>query len=220
MRGSMEPKIEELKDGRLLMIMRTQLGSVFKSYSEDGGATWSDAQTTGLRSPESCPLLMRVPQTGDLLLIWNDSPYNPKFDHYGLRNPLSTTISKDDGLTWLQSKPLETNFDQRGALVPNRFLTTIEQGEVRTQLDFEPNESAVIVPIPVQVDSGGPVNARVMSYDESRMEIELNGAGTASLGMFVGTSYPGPAGRSVYGWRDESVGRGCRGQGSSSNPRN
>ena len=82
------------------------------------------------------------------------------------------------------------SFDPRGALVPNRFLTTIEQGEVRTQLDFEPNESAVIVPIPVQVDSGGPVNARVMSYDGSRLEIELNGTGPASLGMFVGTSYP------------------------------
>ena len=48
----------------------------------------------------------------------------------------------------------------------------------------------LIVPIPVQVDSGGPVNARVMSYDGSRMEIELNGAGTASLGIFVGTRYP------------------------------
>ncbi len=39
MRGSMEPKIEELKDGRLLMVMRTQLGSVFQSFSEDGGAS-------------------------------------------------------------------------------------------------------------------------------------------------------------------------------------
>lgn len=132
MRGSMEPKIEELKDGRLMMIMRTQLGSVFKSYSEDGGASWSDAQTTGLRSPESCPLLMRVPQTGDLLLIWNDSPYNPKFDHYGIRNPLSTTISKDDGLTWLPSKPLETDpeweFTNPAAMITkdNRLLVAYE----------------------------------------------------------------------------------------------
>ena len=55
LRGAMEPKIEELKDGRLLMVMRTQLGAVFKSYSEDGGCTWSKAQTTGLRAPESCP---------------------------------------------------------------------------------------------------------------------------------------------------------------------
>lgn len=109
MRGSMEPKVEELKDGRILMVMRTQLGSVFKSYSADGGRTWSKAQTTGLQSPESCPSLLRLPQTGDLLLVWNNSPYNPRFDHYGLRNPLSTAISKDEGLTWGSFKNIETD---------------------------------------------------------------------------------------------------------------
>ncbi len=109
MRGSMEPKIAELKDGRLMMVMRTQLGSVFQSFSEDGGQSWSNAQTTGLRSPESCPLLMRIPQTGDLLLIWNDSPYDPKFDHYGVRSPLSAAISRDEGRTWRKSKAIETD---------------------------------------------------------------------------------------------------------------
>jgi len=109
MRGSMEPKIAELKDGRLMMVMRTQLGSVFRSFSEDGGQTWSNAQTTGLQSPESCPGLIRIPQTGDLLLIWNDSPYDPRFDHYGLRSPLSLAVSKDEGRTWLKSKSVETD---------------------------------------------------------------------------------------------------------------
>jgi len=109
MRGSMEPKIAELEDGRLLMVMRTQLGSVFKSYSSDGGETWSKAQTTGLRSPESCPALKRIPWTGDLLLVWNDSPYDPRFDHYGIRSPLSIAISRDEGETWHKSKDIETD---------------------------------------------------------------------------------------------------------------
>jgi sialidase-1 len=109
MRGTMEPKVEELKDGRLLMVMRNQLGSVFKSYSSDGGATWSNPQTTGLPAPESCPGLLRIPQTGDLLLIYNDSPYDPKFDHYGLRNPLSAVISRDEGQTWGKSKAIESD---------------------------------------------------------------------------------------------------------------
>lgn len=47
-------------------------------------ACWSDAQTTGLQSPESFPGLIRTAQTGDLMLTWNDSPYDPKFDHYGI----------------------------------------------------------------------------------------------------------------------------------------
>jgi sialidase-1 len=109
MRGAMEPKIEELKDGRLLMVMRTELGSVFKSHSEDGGRTWSKAQTTGLRAPESCPGLRRIPQTGDLVLIWNHSLYDSKFDHSGLRTPLSVAISKDEGETWQKIKNIETD---------------------------------------------------------------------------------------------------------------
>ena len=47
--------IVELRDGRLLMHMRTQLGAVFQSDSTDGGATWSKPQTTGLRAPQSMP---------------------------------------------------------------------------------------------------------------------------------------------------------------------
>ena len=108
-RGCMEPKIEELKDGRLLMIMRTQLGAVFQSWSEDGGCTWSKPQTTALRAPESCPGLRRIPQTGDLLAVWNNSLFDPTFDHDGLRNPLTVALSKDEGETWEGIKDIETD---------------------------------------------------------------------------------------------------------------
>ena len=109
LRGCMEGKIEELKDGRLLMIMRTQLGAVFKSCSEDGGDTWSKPQTTGLRAPESCPGLRRIPQTGDLLIVWNHALFDPMFDHSGLRNPLTVAVSKDEGETWEKIKDIETD---------------------------------------------------------------------------------------------------------------
>jgi len=100
MRGTGEPKIEELHDGRLIMMLRTQLGSVFKSYSHDSGQTWTNPQTTGLTAPESCTGLIRIPQSGDLLLVWNHAQYKPRFDHYGLRNPLTVAVSKDDADTW------------------------------------------------------------------------------------------------------------------------
>jgi len=109
MRGAMEPRIEPLSDGRLIMVVRTQLGSVFKSYSHDDGQTWLKAQTTGLQSPESCPSLLRLPKTGHLLLIWNHSGYDPKFDHYGKRTPLSVAVSEDDGETWGRIKNIETD---------------------------------------------------------------------------------------------------------------
>jgi len=109
LRGAMEPHIVELKDGRLLMYMRTQLGAVFQSESADGGETWSKPQTTGLRAPESMPCLVKIPQTDDLLVIWNNSLYDPEFDHFGKRTPLTTAISRDEGRTWENFKNLETD---------------------------------------------------------------------------------------------------------------
>lgn len=110
MRGCSEGHIEELRNGQILMVLRTQLGSVFKSYSDDGGKTWSKAQTTGMKAPESCPDLNRIPQTGDLMLTWNNSLYDPRFiSHYGKRTPLTVAISKDEGETWTNIKDIEDN---------------------------------------------------------------------------------------------------------------
>lgn len=125
LRGAMEAHVEELRDHRLLMVMRTQLGAVFASHSADGGETWSKAQTTGLRAPESCPELVRLPATGDLLIVWNNSPYDPAFgSHYGKRSPLTVAISRDDGQTWSAPVDLETDperaFSNPVALVTRR----------------------------------------------------------------------------------------------------
>jgi sialidase-1 len=108
LRGAMEAHVEELKDGRILMVMRTQLGSVFQAHSADGGETWSLPQTTGLRAPESCPDLARLPRTGDLMIVWNNAPYDPGFaSHYGKRSPLTVAISSDESLTWTHVKNVE-----------------------------------------------------------------------------------------------------------------
>lgn len=110
LRGAMEPHLEELVDGRLLMVMRTQLGSVFKSYSRNQGVTWSLAQTTGLMSPESCPELVRIPQTGELMIAWNNSPYDPRYaSHYGKRTPLTIARSQDEGETWIDFEDIESD---------------------------------------------------------------------------------------------------------------
>jgi sialidase-1 len=110
LRGAMEAHIEELKDGRLMMVMRTQLGAVFHSHSRDGGESWSKPQVTPFRAPESCPELARVPTTGDLALVWNNSEYDPKFgSHYGKRSPLTIAVSRDDGTTWSRHRDIETD---------------------------------------------------------------------------------------------------------------
>ena len=96
MRGLMEPCIAERSDGTLNMVMRTQLGSVFFSQSSDGGRSWSKAQTTGLKAPESCPCIVSIPNSDAQLVIWNNSEYDMSWrSHYGKRTPLTMAISRD-----------------------------------------------------------------------------------------------------------------------------
>ena len=109
-RGAMEPEVVELNDGRLLMIIRNQLGFIGRSYSTDSGDTWSAMESLGIRSPEAPATIRRIPATGDLLLIWNDA-YAASADHGGRRTPLSAALSHDDGQAWHTVGVLEDNPD-------------------------------------------------------------------------------------------------------------
>ena len=110
-RGAMEPEVFELKDGRVLMIFRTQFGHIGSSVSGDGGNTWSTPASWGVRAPEAPATLRRVPSTGDLMLIWNDN-YDPKAkSHGGTRSPLTVAISDNEGHSWKIKRNLETETD-------------------------------------------------------------------------------------------------------------
>ena len=110
MRGAMEPFIAELNDGRLMMVMRNQLGSVFKSYSVDGGESWSLPQTTGLKAPESCPYVTNIPGSDKIMVVWNNAEYNMHWrSHYGKRTPLTAAISADGGVTFTDFWDIETD---------------------------------------------------------------------------------------------------------------
>ena len=107
-RGAMEPEVVELNDGRVLMIMRNQLGTISKSYSKDGGETWGEPGDLGVTAPEAPATLRRIPSTGDLLLIWNNN-HEPGAGHGGKRTPLTAAISSDEGKTWKNVRNLETD---------------------------------------------------------------------------------------------------------------
>ncbi|MBQ1965201.1 MAG: exo-alpha-sialidase [Clostridia bacterium] len=116
MRGLMEPCIAERPDGTLNMVMRTQLGSVFYSESKDGGKTWSKAQTTGLKAPESCPCVVSIPNSDAQLVVWNNSEYDMSWrSHYGKRTPLTLAISHDGLRSFQDFYDIETD--------PNRAFT-------------------------------------------------------------------------------------------------
>jgi len=98
-RGAMEPEVIELNDGRIMMIIRTQLGFIGRSYSNDLGDTWEPMTSLGVQAPEAPSTLRRIPATGDLLLIWNNT-FQEGSGHGGRRTPLTAAISRDEGTTW------------------------------------------------------------------------------------------------------------------------
>jgi len=122
--GLQEPGVIELKDGRLLMWTRTNLGSQFYSYSEDGGETWSNVQPSSLISPLSPASIKRIPETGDLLVVYNDrSGRFPLSDNpYSNRTPLVAAISKDEGTTWEKHFLIEDDPEGRFCYTSILFL--------------------------------------------------------------------------------------------------
>lgn len=109
-RGAMEPGLIEMKDGRVMQIIRTQTGMIWHSFSNDGGDTWSEAKPWTIQSPESPATLERL-ANGDWLLVWNPNVEwaDPEktvlgANHGGRRTPLVAAVSRDEGKTW--SKPL------------------------------------------------------------------------------------------------------------------
>ncbi len=128
---SYEPACIELKDGRVMMLMRTGCGGQFKSISADGGQTWSQPKLTPLVGTAAPVSISRIPGSGHLLAVWNRNP------GAGKRNPLTTAVSKDEGdtwecvrnledapddawaypaVTWIKDRALVTYFNYRGGL--------------------------------------------------------------------------------------------------------
>ncbi|MFH0963238.1 MAG: sialidase family protein, partial [Planctomycetota bacterium] len=103
-----EPNVAELKDGRLVMFLRTTLGRLYQSWSDDRGRRWGIPEPTLLPTGISPCSLERVPdndytlktgRVGDLLIVWNN--VSREEVRKGFRRArLCSAVSRDDGKTW------------------------------------------------------------------------------------------------------------------------
>ncbi len=102
-----EPGLIELKDQRILMVMRTRLNHPYKSLSEDGGESWSKpVPISEIVAPTSPQTLFRLPRSGDIAMIYNNNPLGAEAK-WSERRPLAFAVSKDEGRSFRSRKVIE-----------------------------------------------------------------------------------------------------------------
>jgi len=106
-----EPTIVEVQPGKLLMLARTRLGRLFQSRSSDNGENWSRPEPTMLASSSSPGAIRKVPDTGHLIVIWNQ--HNEPEIRRGLcRCRLSSAVSRNGAMVWEFFQNLESILEE------------------------------------------------------------------------------------------------------------
>ncbi|MBX7256173.1 MAG: LamG domain-containing protein [Candidatus Hydrogenedentes bacterium] len=84
---------------------------------------------------------------------------------------------------WSESRDLHLayRYDGRGHLVPANYTTTVDAGPVRTQIDLNDRECAVLERIPVQIESETPVNVIADRDVNGHLRLRLNGKGVVRI---------------------------------------
>lgn len=105
-----EPGVIELKDGRIMMYIRSSGGFQQLSYSSDKGETWSHIETSNIPSPLSPATIEKIPGSNDWLLVWNNNDgTNPVIKDK--RTPITAAISKDEGKSWINVTNIQQDQD-------------------------------------------------------------------------------------------------------------
>jgi hypothetical protein len=100
--GACEPAIEPLENGRIWMLMRTQAGFLYESFSDNDGSTWQTARASRFNTSTGPPNIMRH-GNGWLVVCWNNCEMPPRHKGqgvYGGRDALHVAVSDDEGRTW------------------------------------------------------------------------------------------------------------------------
>jgi len=154
--GVTEATIEQLRDGRIWMLMRTNWKTFWEAYSTDEGATWTSIGPTQIDASSAPGLLVRL-QSGRLILVWNryypegqtsfplsggDNQWSevPVSNH---RLELSIMFSDDDGKTW--TDPVVIARNKKGWIAypylfeahPGELWITTMQGGLQARLHEE-----------------------------------------------------------------------------------
>ncbi len=140
--GALEAAIEQLNDGRIWMLIRTNYGKFWEAFSDDEGHSWRVFQPSGIGA-SSAPALVKRVKSGRLILVWNrllpegtadfpkvggDGQFSevPVINH---RQELSVAFSSDEGKTWSKPQVIATAPEGKQRDVSYPFLFEVQPGE-------------------------------------------------------------------------------------------
>jgi sialidase-1 len=145
--GVTEATLEQLLDGTLWLLMRTNWGTFWEAFSSDDGEQWLSIRPTNIEASSAPGLLKRL-QSGRLVLVWNrrfpegtrEYPLSGGDNQWSEvaasnhRDELSISFSSDEGKTWTNPKVI-AKIDKAKTLNPP--LRRISYPYV---FEFEPGE--------------------------------------------------------------------------------
>ena len=152
--GISEAALEELRDGRLWMLIRTNWGKFWSAYSDDGGNSWRTIHPSRIDA-SSAPGFLRRLRSGRLVLVWNRRFPEGKSDYplvggdrqwsevpvSNHREELSMAFSDDDGKTWTDPTVIARNKEEKLSypyvfeVKPGKlWVTTIFQSKLHVAL--------------------------------------------------------------------------------------
>jgi hypothetical protein len=116
--GAIEPHAIEMNDGRIWMLIRTNKGFLYESFSNNSGTTWSTPTPSSFISSDSPASAVRRAD-GGIILLWNSNQrYDDKRSYAaGGREVLHAAISKDDGKTWKGFREIMTTINSKTPVV-------------------------------------------------------------------------------------------------------
>ncbi len=177
--GIFEGTLVQLRDGRLMMLMRTPRDRFWRTYSSDGGRTWDQVEPTEIAASSAPGFLTRL-ASGRLALIWNPLPPGeqmrpleelvPGPEPYsqgsempakGWRNSLQIALSDDDGGTWSEPVTVARGprlcYPQMFERRPGEIWMSFVAGPKWVKNLIRADEQALLTPLPETTLAGEPM---------------------------------------------------------------
>lgn len=112
-----EPYAVELSDSKMMMLIRTPTDQFYRSFSYDGGDSWTTSEPSFFYGINTTPFLLRM-SDGRVVAFWNNTKSLPEVDHtetvpfnqsdangysedaFTNRDAAHCAVTDDNGVTW------------------------------------------------------------------------------------------------------------------------